>query len=252
MMPSPLEILLDPISLFVLTMYSLLMLWELLFPAKELPTVKYWKTKGIISFFFFFYLSSYLPLLIDPFLANYQLVDLSELGTFMGTIIGILLYEFAVYGWHYMLHRSDLLWRTFHQMHHSAERMDTFGAFYFSPLDMAGFTLLGSLCFALIMGLSPASITLILLVTTFFSIFQHANINTPYWLGYIIQRPESHSLHHGLGVHKNNYSDIPLFDILFGTFENPKTFVKETGFYHGASSKIQEMLSFKLIDKKEL
>jgi len=37
------------------------------------------------------------------------------------------------------------LWRGFHQMHHSAERVDAFGAFYFSPLDIIGFTMLSSL-----------------------------------------------------------------------------------------------------------
>tara|TARA_B100000965_G_scaffold386184_1_gene388202 strand:+ start:1134 stop:1253 length:120 start_codon:yes stop_codon:yes gene_type:complete len=31
------------------------------------------------------------------------------------------------------------------QMHHSAEVVDSIGAFYFSPLDMIGFTLLGSI-----------------------------------------------------------------------------------------------------------
>jgi sterol desaturase/sphingolipid hydroxylase (fatty acid hydroxylase superfamily) len=35
--------------------------------------------------------------------------------------------------------KSNILWRIFHQMHHSAERLDTYGAFYFSPYDMIGF-----------------------------------------------------------------------------------------------------------------
>ena len=130
-------------------------------------------------------------------------------------------------------------------MHHSAERMDTYGAFYFSPLDMAGFTLLGSICFALLVGLDPQAITIILLTTTFFSIFQHANIKTPHWMGYIVQRPESHALHHGKGIHKYNYSDIPVFDMLFGTFRNPKGFVDETGFYQGASKRVLDMLLWK-------
>jgi sterol desaturase/sphingolipid hydroxylase (fatty acid hydroxylase superfamily) len=82
-----------------------------------------------------------------------------------------------------------------------------------------------------------------LLITNFLSIFQHANIKTPQWLGYIIQRPESHTYHHARGIHKLNYSDLPLFDIIFGTFRNPKDFEHETGFYDGASDRILEMLS---------
>ena len=72
--------------------------------------------------------------------------------------------------------------------------------------------------------------------------FQHANIHTPRWLGYVIQRPESHSVHHERGWHRSNYSDLPLWDIVFGTFENPPTFEGEAGFYDGASSRVLPML----------
>ena len=107
---------------------------------------------------------------------------------------------------------------------------------------MIGWTVLVSVCFCLIAGLTPQAITVMLLVTNFFSIFQHANIRTPQWLGYIVQRPESHTLHHARGLHKYNYSDLPLFDILFGTFRNPKEFDHVTGFYEGASSRVVDML----------
>lgn len=244
-MPTPIDLLLDPISLVVIAMYVGLMAWESINPAQELLYVKNWKVKGIASFVVFFYLSSYLPMLIDPFLASYQLLDLSQLGVGVSATIGILLYELGVYLWHRSMHQSNALWKSFHQMHHSAERMDTYGAFYFSPLDMIGFTVLGSVCFALLIGLSPQATTIVLLSTTFLGMFQHANIKTPHWLGYLIQRPESHALHHGKGIHKYNYSDIPVFDMLFGTFRNPKGFEHETGFYHGASERVVDMLLFK-------
>ncbi|MBN1986060.1 MAG: sterol desaturase family protein [Prolixibacteraceae bacterium] len=244
-MPTPLQILLDPISLVIIGIYFVLMIWETLFPAAQLPKVKYWKLKGLTAFAVFFFLSSYLPLFTDPFLESYRLFNLTQLGTWGGALVGILLYEFGIFVWHRAMHKYDFLWRTFHQLHHSAERLDTYGAFFFSPMDMIGFTLLGSICFALLIGITPQAITIVLLVTNFFSIFQHANIKTPQWLGYIIQRPESHSIHHGKGIHKYNYSDLPVFDIIFGTFRNPKTGAEETGFYNGASSKIWQMLTFK-------
>ena len=244
-MPTPIEILLDPISLVILSIYGALMLWEGIFPGRTLPVVKYWRLKGLVAFFVFFFLSSYLPMFINPYLEPYRLLDLTDLGTGWGALIAVLLYEFGVFVWHYLMHRSNFLWKTFHQMHHSAERLDTYGAFFFSPMDMIGWTVLGSICFSLIAGLSPQTITIMLLVTNFFSIFQHANIKTPQWLGYIVQRPESHTYHHARGIHKMNYSDLPLFDIIFGTFQNPKDFEHETGFYNGASERILEMLSAK-------
>jgi sterol desaturase/sphingolipid hydroxylase (fatty acid hydroxylase superfamily) len=249
-MPTPLEILLDPISLSIIAMYALLMIYEALFPAKQLPKVKFWVLRGIIFFFVYFYLSSYLPLLWAEFLPQAQLLDLSGIGVAGGAIAGVLLYEFGMYVWHRSMHSNNVLWRIFHQMHHSAERLDTYGAFYFSPFDMAGWTALGTLCFSVIMGLDPQATTIILLVTNFFSIFQHANINTPQWLGYIIQRPESHAYHHAQGIHRHNYSDLPIFDLLFGTFHNPKKHEYETGFYQGASSRVVDMLLFKDVSKE--
>jgi sterol desaturase/sphingolipid hydroxylase (fatty acid hydroxylase superfamily) len=250
-MPTPLDILLDPISLIILAIYGSLMLWEAVFPGRKLPHVKHWKLRGLLAFVFYFYLSSYLPIFINPILETYRLMDLTGLGALGGGIFAILLYEFGVFAWHYCLHRSDFLWKTSHQMHHSAERLDTYGAFYFSPFDMIGWTVLGSICFSLIAGLSPQAITIMLLTTNFFSIFQHANIRTPQWLGYFIQRPESHALHHAKGIHQYNYSDLPLFDILFGTFRNPRDFAPQTGFYPGASSRLWDMVRGKDVSTPE-
>ena len=134
---------------------------------------------------------------------------------------------------------------------HSVERVDTFGAFYFSPLDMAGFTLLGSLSLSLIVGLSPQAVTVFLFATMFLGIFQHTNIKTPRWLGYFVQRPESHTIHHGKGLHKYNYSDLPVFDIVFGTFRNPKGYAMDTGFYDGASARIIDTLLCRDVSEEE-
>ena len=250
-MPTPLDVLLDPVSLYLIGLYVLLMLWEAFFPARKLPSVRYWRLKGILFFLLYFYIATYLPLLYAAWLPETQLIDLTAVHPVVAGLAGTLVFELGMYIWHRSMHKSDVLWKVFHQMHHSAERLDTYGAFYFSPFDMAGFTLLGTVCFSFVAGLPPQGVTIMLLVTNFFSIFQHANIKTPVWLGYLIQRPESHAVHHAKGVHAFNYSDLPLYDILFGTFRNPKEYVKETGFYPGASSKIGDMLLFRDVTKQK-
>ncbi len=244
-LPAPLEILTDPIILIIYAIYGILFLWETFFPARQLPKIRYWKLRGFVFFVVFLLMTTYLPLLWDGFFSSYQLIDLSGLPLFAQMILGIVLVEFVQYVWHFSMHKSDLLFRVSHQIHHSSERIDTPSAFIFSLNDMIGLALVGSVSFALIMGLAPQAITYIILTTMFLGIFQHANIKTPRWLGYIIQRPESHSLHHGMGIHQYNYSDLPLIDILFGTFRNPESFQDQTGYYLGASNRLIDMLRFK-------
>lgn len=244
-MPTPIEILLDPISLAVMAVYAGLMAWEWAAPGRQLPRIRGWKLRGLASFAVFFYLSTYLPLLWDGYLGRYQLFDLTGLGTAGGAVAGLLVYELVAYWWHRTMHGSTILWRGFHQMHHSAERLDTFGAFYFSPADMIGWTFVGSFALVLIVGITPQAATMIVLTVTFLGMFQHANIRTPRWLGHLIQRPESHTVHHGRGVHACNYADLPVFDMLFGTFRNPEGYALETGFYDGASERVLDMVLFR-------
>jgi sterol desaturase/sphingolipid hydroxylase (fatty acid hydroxylase superfamily) len=239
--PTPFELLLDPVSLAVFAIYAGLMLWEKLAPARAWPSVRGWRLRGVIAFALFFLVSSYVPLWLAEPLGLLALLDASALGTLGGAALALLLYQALLYAWHRSLHESAWMFRTFHQLHHSAERLDTAGAFWFSPLDMLGFTLVSAVSSALL-GITPAATTVFVLFATLLSIFQHTNVRTPYWLGYLVQRPESHSIHHARGVHGGNYADLPVFDLLFGTFRNPIRFAPEVGYYVGASERISEML----------
>ena len=132
-------------------------------------------------------------------------------------------------------------------MHHSAERVDIWGALYFHPLDTLAFTMVGSLALVVGFGISAEAAIVINLVATFMGLFQHANIRTPRWVGYLIQRPESHNLHHERGVHARNYGDFPLYDMLFGTFVNPRECQVEVGFSDGASRRVGAILAGRLV-----
>jgi len=241
-MPTPWEIILDPISLVIIGLYVALMLWEAVAPGRRLPKMPGWKSKTMVSFAAYFMLASYLPLLWDGLLAEYRLFDLTGLGVAGGAVAGLLVYELCAYGYHRALHESDTLWRFVHQVHHSAERLDTFSAFWFSPADMVGWTAVSSFALVFVLGIQPAAATILLVTLTLMGIFQHTNIRTPRWLGYLVQRPESHTLHHGKGSHRYNYADLPLIDMIFGTFRNPPGYEVETGFYPGASNRIVDMI----------
>jgi len=205
----------------------------------------WWRLRGIVVTMLAVWLSIAVATFWANLLGDYTLFSLSNLGLFWGAAVGILVYEFVHYWYHRAIHRFDFLWRLAHQMHHSAERIDAFGAYYLHPVDVFLFTTWGSLVFVPVLGLSAEAAAIGAVFLAFNAMFQHANIRTPHWLGYLIQRPESHCVHHARGVHHYNYSDLPLWDIIFGTFWNPKSLEhSDAGFYDGASERLPEMLLF--------
>ena len=215
---------------------------ELVLKGGNFPAIARWRLRGAAFTLLYFALATYAPLFWDGWLGEHRLFAADTLPLWAQIAGGFLAFELGVFAWHRTMHNTPILWRYFHQMHHSAERLDVWGALYFHPLDTLGFTFVGSLALVLGFGVSAEAAIAINVLATFFGLFQHINVRTPRWLGYFIQRPESHSAHHERGVHARNYSDLPLWDIVFGTFHNPKDFVPQVGFYDGGSKRLGEML----------
>ena len=80
-----------------------------------------------------------------------------------------------------------------------------------------------------------------LLLTGLFDMFLHGDMRTPHWVGWLIQRPEMHRVHHAHGHHAQNYG-LPIWDALFGTYLNPRGWVDRCGFDDDKSARIQDML----------
>jgi sterol desaturase/sphingolipid hydroxylase (fatty acid hydroxylase superfamily) len=97
----------------------------------------------------------------------------------------------------------------------------------------------------IVLGLDPLAAALTGYVAAFHGMFQHWNVRTPRWLGYFIQRPEAHCVHHALGVHAWNYGDFPLWDLLLGTFRNPQEFEGACGFEAPADRRMGAMLALR-------
>jgi sterol desaturase/sphingolipid hydroxylase (fatty acid hydroxylase superfamily) len=141
---------------------------------------------------------------------------------------------------HRLRHRAPL-WR-FHQMHHSAERLDVAGAFYFHPLDTVVFAFLATFLASFVGRRSGAGGGGRLL-RFFGAVFTHANLRTPRWLGFVIQRPEAHAVHHQRGLHSDNFGGLALWDAAFGTYRNPRTWTGVAGFWNGASRRMGALLA---------
>lgn len=224
--------------------FALFVLWDAVAPARTFYQPRAWKLKGLLSALVYFALASYSPYLWAEWMGQYRLVDATGLSLWLAVPLGYAVLQLLSYLWHRCMHASDFLWRTFHQMHHSAERMDIYGALYFHPFDTIGFTFVGSLALTVIIGLDPLAAAYVGVFGGIAVLFTHANIRTPRWIGYVMARPEGHALHHERGRHAGNYGELVIWDMLFGSYENPQVWEGEAGFYDGASARVGDMLMF--------
>jgi sterol desaturase/sphingolipid hydroxylase (fatty acid hydroxylase superfamily) len=242
----------ESIAIWIPALIPAFLLLDLVVQRRSFIKPRFWRLRGLAVTVAIFFFTGYVAAAWATLLGDYHLLDLSGLGTFAGAAVGIVVYELFHYGYHRSVHRYDFLWRRLgHQMHHSAESLDAFGAYYLHPLDAAMFTTFSSLVFVPLLGLTLEATILGALFLTFNAMFQHANVATPRWLGYLIQRPEMHNLHHARGVHRDNYADLPIIDMLFGTYRNPKSLDDTScGFYDGASARVMAMLFGKDVSTK--
>lgn len=235
----------DILGLLTPATYLVMLAIEARFPARPFPQARGWRWLGLGFFLLFGLITTQTPLLLpQDWLARHRLMDGTGLGVIGGAMVGYGVLSLISYLWHRSAHAFDPLWRGFHQIHHSPHRVDMSGAALFHPLEMAVFALQSVIATTLILGLDPLAAALTGYIASFYSFFQHLNVRTPRWLGYVIQRPELHCVHHQRGVHAFNYADLPVWDMLFGSFRNPAAFEGEVGFDAPADKKLGAMLAF--------
>lgn len=232
----------ETIELIGLSFLPLFLALDFVVRRQRFATPRWWRLRAIAVTLASLMLSIAVAMIWKALIGDHSVFELQSLGIAGGALVGILVSELVYYWYHRTVHRSNRLFRWVHQMHHSAESMDAFSAYYLHPLDVLGFSTVGSLVFFPLLGLSLEAGAIASAFVTFNSTFQHANVRTPRWLGYIVQRPESHCVHHERGHHACNYSDLPLLDMLFGTFRNPPSWNGKVGYHDGASTRIGEML----------
>lgn len=209
---------------------------------RRFPTIPWWRVKGGLFVAVLMGINATLPSLVPASLTRHHALDLSGLGTVGGALVTYLAVSLASYGFHRAEHRVGFLWRHLHQLHHAPSRVDLSGAAYTNPLEVAVSAAIFVTVSTFVLGVTPVAAALAGYVGAFYSMFQHLNVDTPRWLGYVIERPESHCVHHARDAHHHNYSDLPLWDLAFGTFLNPERFDGAVGFEESASRRTGAML----------
>ena len=232
----------EVVALLIPVTWLAMMAIEALGTGRPWPAIRLWRTKSMAFFIMLMGLNAALPGLLPPQWAAHALFDGAQLGVVGGVVIGFGAVSLANALLHRSYHHFDLLWRWVHQLHHSPIRLDTAGAVVFTPTEIVFNIALFQLVIVFVLGLDPLAAAIVGYIAVFYGLFQHFNIHTPQWLGYLIQRPESHGVHHRRGFHAYNYSDLPLWDLLMGTFRNPKEFLAEVGFEAEEATRIAPLL----------
>ncbi|WP_309662148.1 sterol desaturase family protein [Sphingomonas sp.] len=203
---------------------------EALMPSgRDMPAIRHWRLIGLAGLAVSLIVSVYGPLLLVPYLPPMAIVDLNAWGNWAALPLWMLTTFFGYWA-HRTMHYFDVLWRAGHQLHHGVARVDISSAFIFHPFDIFVQGVAAALLAAGLLHVTAYAAAWAGLWGFMVALYQHWNIRTPAWSGWIIQRPEAHMLHHERDVHARNFGDMPLWDRIFGTYAAPVERPIELGF----------------------
>ena len=131
--------------------------------------------------------------------------------------------SFASYWVHRSFHEVDRLW-WFHAIHHDTQQVHVLKSGRFHFLDEIVSAVLTPLPLLLL-----GAPTEVILLRSMWSVFNgsmaHANVQQrfPSWFHYLVSTVDVHNLHHARErrYQDSNYTGLPLWDALFGTFHHP-------------------------------
>ncbi len=221
---------LTAIAILPLIILSLL-IWERLAPNQALPISRGWYVRLATA-----YLLQLVVMLIGELtwasiFRAWSLFELEKtIAPWLGGLLAYFVWSGLFYGWHRWRHRNPFLWRIFHQLHHSARRIESLTAYFLHPLDYLSGALLASFVVFVLLGLGREAAIFFLAYSVAVGFFIHANIRVPRWIGYVIQTPDMHRVHHEYAKHDSNFADFVCWDMLFGTYRNPRAPIQSCGF----------------------
>lgn len=217
---------------------------ERLWPANDLPRVRAWYPRVALVNAIQLGIVLLAGTAWDRWLARASLMRLPW-GDLANASVAYLVSTLVYYGWHRLRHESRWFWRVCHQLHHSPRRLEILTAFYKHPVEIFVNSVLSALIVYTLLGCSVAAGGWYTLFTAAAECFYHWNLRTPRWIGWLVQRPESHRIHHRHRHHTQNFADLPVWDMIFGTFANAGDAPVRCGFDARREDRFDEMLAFR-------
>ncbi len=151
-------------------------------------------------------------------------------------IIAYIIIDFFYYWRHWLMHKVPVLWN-FHKFHHTAKSFNMITLHRFHILHAAYVGFFGGLVFLLIGYNHVMSYLWILVIRYIHSLLVHSQLDWGWgFIGrFIVVSPRFHRIHHSIKdehVDKNMGNTLIFWDILFGTYSDPRESVSELGVAH--------------------
>ncbi|MFN0116868.1 MAG: sterol desaturase family protein [Elusimicrobiota bacterium] len=226
----------------------ILIILERVIPDQKLPAVKGWWARVVLINLFQLGIIILATFTWDKWFQGWRVFNFIKLPDFAAGFLGYFTVTFVFYWWHRWRHDVNWFWLLFHQVHHSPTRIETITSFYKHPIEIIVNSLIIGTINYIFLGISLEASGWCLLYSSLAEYFYHMNIKTPHWIGIFFQRPEMHRIHHQRGKHYKNFSDFPLWDMCFGTYDNPPTYDGPCGFKPNREYELTKMLLFKNVN----
>jgi sterol desaturase/sphingolipid hydroxylase (fatty acid hydroxylase superfamily) len=142
--------------------------------------------------------------------------------TWITFVVGILVIDFTLWTCHWIMHRSQLVWRI-HRVHHSDEILDTSTAFRFHPAEILYKFFVQAIAIFVI-GIPASAVIVFGTLMLVFNVWEHANVKTPRplrRLSVLIVTPDFHRIHHSSEARyqsSNLGALLTIWDRIFGSF----------------------------------
>lgn len=221
---------------------ALCMIVERLKPAQPLPPSPGWWLRVVALNVVQFLVVVGIGTQFDGWFRERAPAPLPTMHPVSATAIAYVAVTFVFYFWHRARHASTFLWNIFHQIHHSPVRIETVTSFYKHPSEILLNSAIVSGVVYGVLGCDADVGGRVTIVTAVAEMLYHMNVRTPYVWGYVFQRPEMHRIHHERGKHRSNYADLPVWDMLFGTYVNPRDGDVACGFAPPREERFADML----------
>ncbi len=134
--------------------------------------------------------------------------------------LSFLLFDLAIYGWHFISHKFEFLWR-FHKIHHSDKSFNVSTGLRFHVLDLT-IELFYKCLLVIFLGIDAYTILAVESLELFFIFFHHSNLKfkNEETISQFIITPALHRTHHSTirSEHDSNYGIVfSIWDKIFRT-----------------------------------